>query len=349
MFHRPRIATQYLHRVASNFMLALILLAVCVMVSGQAAAENIKIGTVRATDAGPLFIAQERGYFVAEGIPTELVFFESAQPIAVAAVAGSIDFGVTAPTAGFYSLAGQGALRIIAAESREAPSFHFFAYLTSNHAYQSGLISLTQLAGHSVALTQIGSPGHDDLGLLADKYQLDLKSIRLLPMQSIANEMSAVMGGQADVTVGSIGPAAAPLLRNGEMRVLGWVGDETPRQLGAVFAATKTVDQRSDTVTRFLRAYRKGARDYHDAFTGPGETRQDGPTASTVLAIIAKYTELTADDMKLDLPYVDADSRLDVKDILHQIAWYKAQGMVKPEVDGDQIIDKRFVVPLQEK
>ena len=89
-------------------------------------------------------------------------------------------------------------------------------------------------------------------------------------------------------------------------------------------------------------------RDYHDAFTGPGETRHDSATATETIAIIAKYTGSSIEDVTLGVPYYDPDARLDVKDVLHQIAWYKSQGMVKPEVDGDQIIDKRYVIPLPE-
>lgn len=312
-------------------------------------AESIKIGLVKATLCAPLFIAQERGYFAAEGVPAEFQFFEAAQPIAVATVAGAIDFGIGAATAAFYNLAGQGQLRIIAGGIREAPSFHFFAYFASARAYQSGLKSVTDLPGHSVAITQTGSGQHYALGLLAEKYGFDLKRLRILPLQSIPNAMSAVTGGQADATLLSMLPTYPALVQKGDVKVLGWVGDETPWQFAIVFAGTKTIDGRADTVTRFLRAYAKGARDYHDAFTGAGEVRQDGPTASAVWAIIAKYVGLTADDVTLGVPYLDAGARVDVKDVLHQISWYKSQGMVKPEVDGAKIIDDRYVIPLAEK
>lgn len=33
-------------------------------------------------------------------------------------------------------------------------------------------------------------------------------------------------------------------------------------------------------------------------------------------------------------------------DISRQIAWYKAHGMLKADVDGSAIIDRRYVVPL---
>jgi len=349
MLRRQQLAIWHWRRTATNFAGVLILFGACFITSRHAAGEDIKVGTIKTKGYGPVYVAQERGYFAAEGVPVTLVYFDSAQPIAVATVAGSIDFGVGGMTGGFYNLAGQGALRIIAGSALEIPGVHYFAYLVSGHASEAGLKSPKDLAGHSVAITQIGSAQHYILGLLADKYRFDLKSLRLLPLQSISNDISGVAGGQADATVMGILPTILPMIEKGDVRVLGWVGDETPWQIGAVLKATKTADQRSDTVRRFLRAFRKGVRDYHDAFTGPDEKRHDGPAAAEITAIIARYAGLTIEDVKLGFPYYDPDARLDVKDILHQIAWYKSQGMVKPEVDGDKIIDTRYVVPLPER
>ncbi len=41
----------------------------------------------------------------------------------------------------------------------------------------------------------------------------------------------------------------------------------------------------------------------------------------------------------------EPDGRIDVGDVMRQIAWYKARRMVKPDVNGDAIIDKRCVMP----
>jgi hypothetical protein len=55
------------------------------------------------------------------------------------------------------------------------------------------------------------------------------------------------------------------------------------------------------------------------------------------------------EQVKQGIVYIDPEARLDVKDVLHQIAWYRGQGLVKGDVDGDQVIDKRYVVPLPTK
>src|SRR5262249_16020800 len=132
-------------------------------------------------------------------------------------------------------------------------------------------------AGHKIAITQVGSPYHYSLALLMAKYAIDPKSITLLPVQAMPNEASAIVGGTAD-GAGMPGPVALPLINKGRAHLLGYTGDETPWQFGVMFAATKTADTRGDVVKRFLAAPHHGGQDYHDAFSGPQEKRQDGPT-----------------------------------------------------------------------
>jgi NitT/TauT family transport system substrate-binding protein len=166
----------------------------------------------------------------------------------------------------------------------------------------------------------------------------------LNPLQSIPNQISAIIGGRLDFAP-LPATAGLPLVARGEAKLVGWVGDETPWQFGALFTATKTASEKNDKLTRFLRAYRKGARDYHDAFANVEEKRDDGATAPAVLAVIAKYTGEPIERIKLGITYPDPDARLDVKDVLHQIEWYKARNMLKEDVNGADFIDRRFVVP----
>lgn len=320
-------------------------LAPLVLVPFFARAESIKIGTLKIAAYGPLFVAVDKGYFAAEGLTPELVYFESAQPVAVGIAGGSIDFGVTGTSGGLFSLCGQGALRIIAGGPHETPGFEFFVAAASNRAYAAGLKSYKDLAGHSFVTTQIGSPTHYSLALLEEKYHLDPATIRVLPLQSLPNQMSAMAGGQADATIVNATAALAAVQR-GDIKLLGAIGDVTPWQVGVVYTSTKIANDQRDIVERFLRAYRNGARDYHDAITGPDGKRADGPTIAVILAILAKYTGQTPEQIKLALAYSDAEARLDVKDLLHQVGWFTAQNLVKGPIDESNIVDSRYAAPL---
>lgn len=313
-----------------------------------ASAETIKVGYVRTPPASAVFIAKEKGYYAAQGLDVELVPFDAAEPIAVAVVAGSLDLSLSGFTAGFYNLAAQGALRVIAGGVHEHPGFNSGTFVASNRAYEGGLRSLKDLGGHSVAVTQIGSALHYSVGLVADKYGIDLKTIRLVPTQSNANSASAVSGGNVDAALGP-GNYFTPFLQSGQVKLLGYIGDTAPWQLGMVITTARAADERADMIKRFLTAFRQGVRDYHDAFTDQDEKRRDGPTAPEILAIIVKYLGQPAQQLAPAIGYNDRQARLDVKDVRHQIAWYKAQGLLKADLDADRLIDARYVVPLPEK
>jgi NitT/TauT family transport system substrate-binding protein len=308
-------------------------------------AETVKIGIVKSTVVGDLRVAQERGYFTAQGLTVEIVDFASAQPVAVAAASGDIDFGSVGLTGGFYSLAAQGALKIVSSGTRDVPGYHTGAYVVSNAAYDRGMVAFKDWAGRKIALTQIGSPYHYSLALLLAKYHIDPKSVTLLPVQSVPNEASAIAGGTAEGAVMPV-PVALPLVNKGSAHLIGFTGDEAPWQFGVLFASTKTANTRGDMVKRFLTALHQGGKDYRDAFTGPGEKRQDGPTAPAIAALLGKSTGQSVDQIMLSISYIDPTGRLDERDIANQIAWYRDQGMLKSDISVGDIADHRYVTPL---
>jgi len=327
--------------------LALLLAA---LAAPAGAAEKLTIGVLKLASSGPIFIALDKGYFGAEGLEAKLTYFDAAQPVAVATVSGDIDVGVTGLTAGFYNLAGKGALRIIGAQSREEKGYHLIAYLAGNKAFDAGLTSLKDLAGHSVAVTQIGSTFHYSLGLLAEKLKFPLDKIRVVPLQSMSNEASALQGNQVDA---ALLPAtvALPLVGRNEAHLLGWVGDETPWQLGACFATQRTIAARRPALVAFIKAYRHGAHDFYDAFLtldAAGKPKP-GPAEKEMAGIIAKYTGQTTEVVERSIPFIDPDGRLLVRDIHHQVAWYQAQGLVDKSVDPASVLDLSFIPGHYEK
>jgi NitT/TauT family transport system substrate-binding protein len=186
---------------------------------------------------------------------------------------------------------------------------------------------------------------HYSLALIAEKYRLDLKSMTIEALQGIPQIVSAIQGNQIDAAVNTA-TAINPLLLQHQAELLGWVGDETPWQAAITMTTARSIAERPKTVEAFLRAFKRGAREYHDAFTGPGEKRQDGPNADEVLAILSKYTGQPPEQIKLSVAYVDSEARVDVKDIRHQIEWFKEQKMLKDDVDPDKVMDMHYVVPL---
>src|SRR6202000_2147042 len=174
------------------------------LASLQAHADEVlkaKVGVLRLSSSAPVFIAQDKGYFRDAGLDVELKFFDAAQPIAVATTSGDVDFA-------------------------------------SNNAYAAGLKTPKDLAGKRIAVTQVGSSFHYSLGLLADKYHFKLADVKVLPLQSLSNAAAALKGETVDAALLPVSTARKLMDDNGA-KLLGWVGDETPWQLGAVFASPK--------------------------------------------------------------------------------------------------------------
>ncbi|MGD0847504.1 ABC transporter substrate-binding protein [Bradyrhizobium sp.] len=304
-----------------------------------------KVGVLRLSSSAPVFIAQDKGYFRDAGLDIELKFFDAAQPIAVATTSGDIDFGITAFTAGLYNLAGKGTLKVIGGMSREKAGYPLIGYFASNNAYAAGLKTPRDLAGKRIAVTQVGSSFHYSLGLLADKYGFKLSDVKVLPMQSLSNAAAALKGETVDAALLPVS-TARKLIDDGGAKLLGWVGDETPWQLGAVFASPKTLTNKP-LVTKLLAALERADREYHDvilAGVADGKAPIDEATRP-LLEIIAKYTNLPLEQVVGNCAYIDPDGKLDVKNVANQIEWLRAQGFVDKGFGVDAIIAGDYVKP----
>lgn len=308
------------------------------------AAEKVIICALTFVSSAPLFIAADRGYYEAEGLEAELKFFRAAQPVAVGIASGDCDFGVTGFTAGFFNLAGKGALKVIGAQSREEPGYDFVGFIASNAAYEAGLRSITDLPGRSVAMTQAGSTMHYMVGLLRDKYGWAADAVPLKALQSVPNMIAAVKGGQVDAAPL---PAhiVAKVVGDGDAKLIGWVHEHTPWQLGGLFTSTRNVQERRPVVEAFVRAYRRASRDYHAAFNARDAAgkRTFGAEAAELLPILEAYTKSTPDAIYKGAPFVDPEGRLKVDQLLAQVAWMKGEGLVDPGVDPGTFIDLSFV------
>jgi NitT/TauT family transport system substrate-binding protein len=302
-----------------------------------------KIGVLRLSSSAPVFIALDKGYFKDAGLDVDLKFFDAAQPIAVATTSGDVDFGITAFTAGLYNLAGKGTLKVIGGMSREKAGYPLIGYFASNNAYAAGLKTPKDLAGKRIAVTQVGSSFHYSLGLLADKYHLKLSDMKVLPMQSLSNAAAALKGETVDAALLPVSTARKLMDSNGA-KLLGWVGDETPWQLGAVFASTKTVANKP-LVTKLLAALARADKEYHDVILAKFKDGKAPITDETkpLLAIIAKYTNGTVEQVAGNCAYIDPDGKLDVKNVGNQIEWLQAQGFVDKGFTASDIIAKDVV------
>jgi NitT/TauT family transport system substrate-binding protein len=313
----------------------------------QTKLQRARIGVLQTTGAGPMYIALAKGYFAREGIEAEIIPFDSAQPLAVSIASGDLDFGATSLSAGFYNLAAQDVIRIIGAQGRDNPGFPNNGLVVTNEAWEKGLRDFGDIKGHSIGVATQGSGPHYCVGLLADKYGFKLTDMNVEFLKSNPNMVAAMATSRVDAAV-MPSTFALSLVRNGQAKLIGWIGDVTPWQLGAAYTSTKHADAKPDYVNAFLRAYRAGMRDYAEAFISADGKRINGPMANELLAIMSKSLDQPAELISQGITYVDREARLDGKDIRRQIAWHRSQGLIEREVNIDAVLDKRYVMLLPE-
>jgi NitT/TauT family transport system substrate-binding protein len=333
------------HWIASAFGLAMTML---LLVAPAAHAESIKIALTKLLSYPSVPIAIERGYFKDQGLDAQMVYFESAEPMAVALASGDVDFAVSGLSAAFYTLAAQGHMRILASSAIEQPGFYNLAFLGSTKAYDGGLTTAQDLPGHSFAVTQIGTSLQYTLGLLAEKYKFPLNDVSIRPLSTIPNVISALSGSQIDSAVLPATPVL-PLLDRGAIKLLGWASDLVPGWMGAVaFTSTRHADYDRDLVRRFLTAFRHGSKDYHDAFAGADNKRQDNAQTPAMLDLLSKFTGIPGPLIDRAVPYIDGQGRVVMSDVAHQIEWYRAQRLMKAALDPKTIVDTRYAILMPE-
>ena len=312
---------------------------------GQAA-EHVKIGVVRSMGGAPLYVAEDMGFYKDEGLDAELVWFDAAQPVAVATASGDVDFGSTGITAAFLNLAAQGTLKIIGAGTWERKGFQSIGFMVSNQAYAAGVHSLKDMAGHSVGITQIGTPLHYNIAFALEAAGVDLKTVRFVPLQSNPNVASAIKGGQVDAA-SQTSANIYPLVERGEAKLLGWASDTVEGESEATFTNTKFANDHPDAVKKFLTAFRKAEATWDAAFTDKDGKRADQPSAKRMMEIAAQRLSLPPDVLARGVGYYDPQARVAIADVQRAIDWYYAQGMIKEKLDAASLVDKRFAILAQ--
>ncbi len=160
--------------------------------------------------------------------------------------------------------------------------------------------------------------------------------------------VAATRTGQVDATM-AIASMARPIADSGDAVIIGWVGDVVPYQITALFTTQRMIASRADALHKFCRGYQRGVAEYRAAFLvfdAQGKPVY-GPKTDADVKLLEKYV-FTGDaqaeaKIKGGIGWYDEGAALDVADVKAQLAWFRAQDMVKGEIDPDSIINTSFL------
>ena len=317
------------------------LLAVLIFVAaGEASAQaaRVKIGVLKLTSSAVIFLGVEKGYFKEFGIEPELVFFQAAQPIAVALASGDIPVGATGLTAGLYNVVAGGVqIWIVADKGREWPDHNLTALLVRKDLHDAGVRTLRDLKGRKIGVTQIGSTFHYNIGRFLEKEGMAPGDVELVPLQALPALSDALTAKRLDA-VATAEPFVSRLEAAGAGVTIVRTGDTFPWQIATVMYSGTFAKDRGRAVA-LMKGYVKSSRHYFDAVL----TKKGGPAYDEVVAITAKYTGAPPAIIRRGFPYQDRDGRLMPGDVGRQTEWWLRQGLLKKAVPEQAIVDESFL------
>jgi NitT/TauT family transport system substrate-binding protein len=119
------------------------------------------------------------------------------------------------------------------------------------------------------------------------------------------------------------------------------MADETPYMASGVFTSARTLETKRPLVERFMRAWRRGATDYVNTFLQPGGY-EGKPEARAIIEIIARHTKLEEAEIRMSLPFIDAQGRIPMDEIERQVEVFKRMKMIDASVTAAQAVDSSF-------
>ena len=317
-----------------------LVLIVALMVSAPptSAQDRPRVGILKLTSSAPIFVGVEKGFFKEFGVEPELVYFQAAAPIATALAAGQLDVAATGLTAATYNIVlGGEKLWIVADKGREWPDHRLTAIVVHKDLHDAGVRAVGDLRGKRIAVTQLGSTFHYQIGNILEKEGMSLKDVTIVPLQAMPAALEALKGKQVDAVV-LPQPFPGRAEADGFGRILAWGGDLFPWQIATVFYSKKFAADKTRAVS-FMKGYVKSSRHYYDAVLAG----RAGGAYDDVVAVTVRYTGAPVSVIKLGLPYQDRSGRLWVEDIGRQMSWWQRHGFIKSTIPLKDIVDTSFV------
>jgi NitT/TauT family transport system substrate-binding protein len=284
---------------------------------------------------GPLFIAQDEGYFAEQGIDIEWVSLTSGPEALPLLAQGSLDVGGSAPAAGLFNAIARGMNLKVVGGAGNIPSPEGctpMAFVVRKALYDAGKIkTVADLKGLKVALNAKGAMPHYHLGTLLEKAGLTMNDIELVILP-FPDTVAALKQGAVDVAF-----LPEPLLS--QVQALGLavpfikVNEYFPGYT-ALFTlfGPNLLDKDPELGKRFMVAVLKGIRQFRQ-----GKTDRN-------VEIIAKHTNMDAKLIKAACWIeVDPNGEVNMQLMTETQAWFVKNGLQDRKVPAEQIFDNQFV------
>jgi NitT/TauT family transport system substrate-binding protein len=238
---------------------------------------ELNVGLITAVDFLPLYVAEELGYFKAEGLKVNLHSFQAGTEITQALLGRAIDVAASAGTDAVLATASGRPIKSI---------WELNNFVSNFFVSKPSVKSWKDVKGKTLAVSRPGAQSDLILRWVLRKEGYDPdRDVRIIASGGIPERMAALKAGTVDVA-SLTEPITSAAVRDG-FHLLGKLSDYVPSWPNEVLFTFEEFTRRNpETVKAFLRAVSKAAR-----FIPANEPE--------TVRIIMKYVKFNEDNAQL--------------------------------------------------
>ena len=311
--------------------------------AGAALAQSVTVGAASTTSDAPIYIADRKGFFRAEGIDVKITNFRSASDMVAPLGAGQLDAGAGSAGAALYNAVARGIkIRIVADKASSPPGYGATKILVRKDLVESGRYkTLADLKGLRFAMNAPGVSNTSTLNTLLKSAGLKYSDVQTVDLP-FPDHVVALKNKSVEASA-SVEPGPTIAVRNGDAVVIKSDDEILPNhQIAVLLYSEDFALKRRDEAIRFMRAYIRAVRFYNGALK---DGRLAGPNADEVIAILSEATPIKARAIyqAITPTGMNPDGRVNRESLAYDLAFYTEQGLIKGAIRLDDVVDSSFV------
>jgi len=305
-----------------------------------AALDKVVVASVPGIAAAGTYIADEKGYFKAEGIDVTIASLASAADAMASLATNQFNVVEGGYSAGYWNALAKDFPIITAFERGSRPTNH---EIVVPPAMADKIKTLKDLKGHTLAVNAPGSLTIYEAGKMLESAGLTIKDvdIKYMPFPQM---LVAFKNGAVDSAL-EIPPLVNIGKEQGLMKSIGKI-DETLKPYPVASIAyqinTDWAKKNQAVARKFFLAIARGTRDYCQAY-------HHGPNRNEVEDIMIKY-KVMSDRALLDrIPWQgrDPNGRMDAGTVLDIQNWFFKAGLITKKFPAERLIDNQYADYVQ--
>ena len=324
-------------------------IAAAAAMRGNRTANSQALATVKVASAGiasdiGFFLAQQKGYFRAEGLNIELTQMANAPQMIGPLGMGQLDVGAGTVAASLYNAVAQKiAIRAVADKGSMRPGYGFSGLMVRKDLVDSGRFkSYADLKGLKLAVGTFGSANSSAMNEALKKGGLTWSDAASIVALNFPQHIVAYRNKAIDASMTNEPTLTSAVSAGLAVRIAG--NDEIyPAQQTAVVLYSEIFAQtRPEHALKFMRAYIKAVREYNDALK---DGRLAGPNAEEVIAILTQHTFIKDANIHRTITpaAIDPDGRMSLAGLRNDLVYFKEQKLIQDaNIAVERVIDTSF-------